>query len=160
MKAKYIFTKYGYRRNDLYLDDIVPEIDPDYDVADVFLTDLYSSDGETRSFEAESLEEAVYFANKYFQTCVSQKNVRFSYECWSKLTDLAFILDDPFLLKKVNIAMYDQSAPYIPAPIKIDTNYGTFKNKRYRRFYQKHEKRNSFSPSSLVYNYSTVYDRM
>ena len=160
MKAKYIFTKYGYRRNNLCLSDIIPETDSDYDVADVFITDLYSSDGETRSFEAENFEEAVYFANKYFSTCVSPKNIEISYECWDKLPDLVKVLDDQILLTKVHTPLYDKNVPYCPAPVKIDTNYGTYKNKRYRKFYQKHEKMNPFMCLSQVFNYNTVYDRI
>lgn len=160
MKAKYIFTKYGNRRNNLCLDYIVPENDTDYDVADVFITDLYSSDGETMCFEAEDLEEAVYFANKYFHTCASPKNIEITYECWDKLAELSLILDDPSIMTKVHSFLTDQNTPYVPAPVKIDTNWGRFKNKRYRRFYQRHENMNGLGAYSPVYNYSTVYDRM
>lgn len=160
MKAKYIFTKYGYKRNNIILNDIVPENTLDYDVADIFIVDLYSSDGETKCFEAENLEEALYFANRYFQACISPKNIDISYECWIKLTDLATVLNDPIMLTIRNKNLYDQNLPYIPAPIKIDTCFGTFKNKRYRKFYQKYEKRNRYGYASPVFNYNTVYDRM
>lgn len=160
MKAKYIFTKFGYRRSDLEVSDIVPEIDPDYDVADVFLTDKYSSDGESICFEAESLEEAVYFANRYFSSCVSPKNIALSYECSVKFLDLALVLDDPDMLKRINEKnIWNNTAPYVPAPVKIDTNWGTFFNKRYRKFYQKHKKTGTNSPSSLIFNYGTSWCR-
>lgn len=161
MKAKYIFTKYGHRRSDLELSAIVPEVDPDYDVADIFLTDLYSDDGESKSFEAESLEEAVYFANRYFHTCVSPKNVSFSYECCDKFLDLALVLDDPIMLKRFQAKDYwnDTKVPYVPAPVKIDTNWGTFFKKRYRRFYQKQKKAGTYGPTSLTFNYGAMWSK-
>ena len=160
MKAKYIFTKYGYRRSDLEVSAIIPEVDPDYDVADVFLVDKYSSDGESISIEADNLEEAVYFANRYFSTCVSPKNISFSYECCSNFLDLALILNDPIMLTRINEkTVWGDETPYIPAPVKIDTNWGTFFNKRYRKFYQKHKKAGVNSPSSLIFNYGTSWCR-
>lgn len=160
MKAKYIFTKYGHRRNDLEISAIVPENDPDYDVADVFLTDYYSDDGECTAIEAENLEEAVYFANRYFHTCVSPKNIKLSYECYEKLFDIAFVLNDPYLIKMTKWNVYGQEAIYVPAPIKIDTKWGTYCNKRYRKFYQKHKKSCSYGPDSLAIDYGSNYYRV
>lgn len=158
MKAKYIFTKYGHRRSDIEVSAIVPEIDPDYDVADIFLVDKYSSDGECKCFEAENLDEAVYFANHYFQTCVSPKKIMFSYECCEKFLDLALILDDPIMITRYQEkSIWHREAPYIPAPEKIDTKWGTFFNKRYRKFYQKQNKSCTYSPSSLIFNYGATW---
>lgn len=153
MKAKYIFTKYGGRRSDLEISAIIPETDPDYDVADIFLTDQYSDEGESISYEAENLEDAIYFANHYFNTCVSPKNIQFSYECYENLVDLALVLDDPLLLTRIPESFFKKRIPYVPAPVKIDTKWGTHSNKRYRKFYQKYNKAGMYGPSSLIFDY-------
>ena len=159
MKAKYIFTKYGSRRSDLEISDIIPETDQDYDVADIFLTDQYSDEGESISYEAESLEDAIYFANHYFGTCISPKNIQFSYDCYEKFVDLALALDDPLLISRIPESLFKSRAPYVPAPVKIDTKWGKYTNKRYRKFYQKQRKSDMYSPSSLVFDYGYSWRR-
>ena len=143
MKAKYIFTKIGYRKNDLELMDMIFETDEDYDVADIFLTDYYSDEGETVSFEAESLEDAVYQANRWFGSCVTSNNIIVSYDCKVKKTG----------------QFYEDHHRYIPAPIKHSISYQNVDwdrntNKRARKYYGKKHQNRVYDPEGMVFDYS------
>ena len=153
MKAKYIFTKYGYERNELELSDIIPETEADYDVADIFQMSIFSEDGEAASFEAESLEEALYYANRWFHTCVTEKKLMLSWECAEKLQDLAVILDDPYLPGQLEYLYYDQEPPYVPAPRKIYHS----KKKRMLKYYGHDKQQEPYSPYSMIFDYKKYY---
>ena len=128
MKKKYIFTKTGYKKSDLKLMDMVPEYDEDYDVADVFLIDFHSDEGETISVEAENLDDAVYTANRWFGTCVTADKVMDEYE-----------VHDPC------------SYTYVPLPVKIWKKDNKKWSKRSQKYYG--HRREFYAPGSVVYNY-------
>ena len=153
MKAKYIFTKYGFDRNELELSDIIPETEPDYDVADVFQMNFYAEDGETASFEADNLEEALYCANRWFHSCVTLRNLQFSWECSEKIRDLAVIMDDPFLPGQMHSLFTDKQPPYVPAPRKIYQS----KKKRMLKYFGNDNQQEPYSPYSLIFDYKKYY---
>jgi len=140
MKAKYIFTKIGYRKNDLEVMNIVPETDEDYDVADIFLSDYYSDEGETISVEANDLDEAVEQANRWFGTCATANNVLISYTC-------------------DNAPALSQNDHYRDIPIPVKTlhhnfpKWSTLTDKRTRKYYGKKTQRPVYDPEGLIFDY-------
>lgn len=128
---KYIFTKYGYHKNDLKLNDIVSDMDEDYDVSDIFLIDFYNDEGETISVEAEDLEEAVYAANRWFGTCVTAENIRTA-DDWCR---------------------WDWKSIYIPAPVKIMWKNDWRWTKRSKKYYGKKKRKCCYSPYSVCFDY-------
>lgn len=140
---KYLFTKFGCRKNDLMLMDIVPDTDEDYDVADVFLIDYYSDEGETIGVEASNLEEAVYTANRWFGTCVTPNNLLIAPECLVKASPKPVF----------RITIYEDEPYYVPAPVKIwRTEKGKW-TKRSKKYYSDHYRKAKFCPFSPVYDY-------
>ena len=139
MKAKFIFTKYGYRKSDVALKDIVPETDEDYDVADAFLIDFYADDGETVCVEAESFDEATWMANHLLGACASPKNILIEWNI------------DLNALKAFGLTPSYRMAHYIPAPIKMDQ----VGRKRYKKYYMGVNNGRPFSPDSLIFDYLT-----
>ena len=50
--------------------------------------------------------------------------------------------------------------PYVPMPLKSNDKFGTYFNKRYRKYYQRFIKNHEFGSDSLIFDYRTVYERM
>jgi len=150
MKAKYIFTKFGPRRNDMEVSDIIPETDADYDAADIFQEFLYSEDGETITVEADDFEKAFERANRYFSGCLTWRKIGFSAECAEKLRDLALHTGDPMLLVRSQDLYSDPTPPYVPAAWK----FPFYEKKRIRKYLGKDY---VFTPNSEVYDTGKYY---
>ncbi len=150
MKHKYIFTKYGYRKNNVKLMEIISETDEDYDVADIFMIDYFSDEGETISIEAENLNEAIYAANRWFGSCVTSNNIRVS----EMLDRNKFEEEeDPYTIWENQLwifgELFDEDPPYIPAPVKRNVRT----TKRYRKYYSDKWMKPPYGPHSAVFEY-------
>lgn len=152
MKAKYIFTKYGHKRDELELTYVITEDDPDYDVADIFISYENADDGDTACFEAENLEDAIYQANHWFRTCVTCKKISISVECAENADEAAWKLKDKTLWKRLKKPYARTEAPYQPAPINI----GIFDKKRMNKYYGQNSQKRPYTPYSTAFDYRQI----
>ena len=152
MKGKYIFTKYNHSRDELELSYVIPECDPDYDIADILISYGYSDDGDSKSFEAEDLEDALYQANHWFGTCVTWKKISFSVEFAENAGETAYKLNDKKLWKRVKAPYFYIEAPYQPAPINI----AVFDKKRMNKYYGKNSQKLPYEPYSTAFDYRKI----